>query len=84
MNQAIREKFINVLEEAHDVTLSESQYVVPWDDPVNFIAMILNPAGKTLPNRELNFSLYLETLEYSGWIPLPTNYTITEDDGFQI
>ena len=79
------EKHINVLEEAHDVVLSEPQYVVPWGDVVNLTATILNPAGKPIPNRALNFSVYLETAEFSGWVTLPSNYTVIEDeDGEQI
>lgn len=74
------EKHINVLEEAHDVVLSESQYVVPWGDVINLTATVLNPAGKPIPNRDLNFSVYLETTEFSEWIILPSNYTVIEDE----
>lgn len=74
------EKQINVLEEAHDVVLSEPQYIVPWGDQVNFSAIILNSGGNPIPNRAVNFSIWVDTPEFSAWVPLPTFFNVTEDE----
>ena len=74
------EKMINVLEETHDIILSEDQFEVPWGDIINLSASILNPAGNPIPNRAVNFSVYFDLPDYSGWLTLPTNFSIYEDE----